>query len=215
MENIVARLEVKQLSDQGEFEGLASTFGNVDLMGDRIERGAFLESIGDPAKIKMLWHHDTREVIGVWDHLEETENGLLARGRLLKDVRRGAEVYTQMKEGALDGLSIGFSVPEHGAEIDPATRARVLTKIDLLEISPVTFPANPLARVTQVKASEIQDERAFELFLREAGFSKAFAVAVTCHGYRAASRRDDEGELLELGVSMKRLLSILDEGPKR
>ena len=92
-----------------------------------------------------------------------------------------------MREKVLDGLSIGYSIPDGGAEVDPQTRVRVLKKLKLWEVSPVVFPANPHARISTVKAADITDERQFEKFLCDAGFPNAFAKAVACHGFNKAA----------------------------
>lgn len=206
---ITAPFEVKA-ADDGTFEGLAATFGDIDQQNDVIEKGAFGASIADPSAVKLLWQHDTREPIGVWESLKETDAGLEAKGRLLLDVQRGKEAHSLMKAGALNGLSIGFRVPAGGAVIDKSTRVRVLKSIDLHEISPVTFPANAGAIITAVKAEEITNEREFERFLRDAGLPKELATAVTLHGWKAACRRDAEGDE-ELAASLGRAIGILND----
>ena len=67
----------------GTFEGLASTFGNVDLDGDVIEPGAFKDSIKQPGAVKLLWQHDAKQPIGVWKSIRETKSGLEVRGQLV------------------------------------------------------------------------------------------------------------------------------------
>ena len=217
-ERIDVPFELKRLHplvlDDGEevgaFEGLAATFGDADLVGDVIERGAFRGAIAAPRKVKMLWQHDAAEPIGVWEALEETDEGLAVRGRLLMGVQRAAEAHALLRAGAVDALSIGFNVPEGGAVIDRATGTRHLRQVDLWEISIVTFPVNPGARVERVKARDAAEDtprdittaREFEKFLREAGLPRAFAKAVTLHGFAGArtaiaGRRDAEGEGLE------------------
>lgn len=182
-------------TEVGTFTGMASTFGNVDLVGDRIAPGAFTQSIKNPRKIRMLWQHDIREPIGVWREMRETDKGLEVKGALVLDVRRAAEAHALMKEGALDAMSIGFRVPSNGWEIDKENQGRLLTKIDLLEVSLVTFPANPKARVQRVKS--IQTIREFETFLRDvAGFSHGRAKSVAAHGFKEATDPRDEADEL-------------------
>lgn len=206
---LITPWDIKAVGDDGIFEGLAATFGNVDLHGDRIERGAFAGATA--SRVKLLWQHDTRAPIGVWESIEETSDGLEAKGRLLLEVQQAREAHALMKAGALDGLSIGYSIKEGGADVDSTTRVRVLKKLELHEISPVTFPANPKARIHRVKAADITDEREFEQYLRDAGFSKAFAVAVSSRGFAAASRRDAEGEADELVASIRRGIQTLTQ----
>ncbi len=227
----IERVARAEGDDIGVFEGLAATFGDADLVGDVIAPGAFGASIAQPRTVKMLWQHDAAEPIGVWEELEETAKGLRVKGRLLMGVRRAEEAYALLRAGAVDALSIGFNVPEGGAVIDRATGDRRLGQVDLWEISIVTFPINPGARVELVKAAEaappprdITTTREFERFLREAGLPRAFAKAVTLHGFAGArtaiaSRREAEGEgLEELAAAIKRAtdrLSRLTRGYER
>ncbi|HSI42390.1 MAG TPA: HK97 family phage prohead protease [Xanthobacteraceae bacterium] len=152
-----ARLETKARAGalaavdvDGSFEGYAALFGRVDLGRDLIVPGAFTESLRrrGPAGVRMLFQHDPAEPIGVWLELKEDANGLYARGRLTPEVARAREVLALMRAGALDGLSIGFRTVE--GRTDPRSRVRRLSRVDLWEISVVTFPMQPDARVAAV-----------------------------------------------------------------
>ena len=101
------------------------------------------------AGVKLLWQHDAAQVIGSWLSIAEDSRGLFVRGQLNLDVAKAREVYALMKEGAVDGLSIGFRTQK--SVTDPATGVRRLQKVDLWEISIVTFPMLPNARVSSVK----------------------------------------------------------------
>jgi HK97 family phage prohead protease len=103
----------------------------------------------------MLYQHNPAEPIGVWQSLREDARGLYARGRLMLDVARAREVLALMRAGALDGLSIGFRAVS--GRRDAKTGIRRLAKVDLWEISIVTFPLLPEARVAQVKAGQARD----------------------------------------------------------
>src|SRR6185312_5787289 len=93
-----------------EFEGYASLFGVVDGAGDVVARGAFAASLRrrPPSDVRMLYQHFAHEPIGVWREIKEDQRGLYVRGRLTLDVVRAREVRALMKDGAIDGLSIGF-----------------------------------------------------------------------------------------------------------
>lgn len=145
-------LDLKRVEPDGAFAGYASLFDKEDLGRDVIAPGAFRASLAarGAAGIKMLFQHDPNEPIGVWDTLREDARGLWARGRLMLDVGRAREVLALMRAGALDGLSIGFRAV--GGRRDARTGIRRLTKVDLWEISVVTFPLLPEARVAHVKA---------------------------------------------------------------
>ena len=189
-------------SSVGTFRGLASAYNNEDLVGDIIKPGAF-GSI-NPKKIKMLWQHRSDQPVGVWTEFKDTSKGLEAHGTLVLEVQRAAEAHALMKAGAVDGLSIGFRIPPKGATFDDTTGKRIITKIDLWEVSLVTFPANPKARIASVKGSDMT-VREFENFLRdEGGFSIDQAKRITSSGYHPDQAARDEAD-----EGMKRLSDAL------
>lgn len=148
-----AGLKLKALNTEGCFEGYASLFEQEDLGRDIVLRGAFQESLrksGVP-RVKMLFQHDPNEPIGVWREIYEDARGLYVCGQLMLDVARAREVLSLMRAGALDGLSIGFRVLE--GRRDPKTGIRRLKKVDLWEVSIVTFPMLSTARVQAVKSN--------------------------------------------------------------
>jgi HK97 family phage prohead protease len=149
-----APCDLKSVEADGTFAGYASLFGAVDLGKDLVMPGAFAESLAARGAhgVKLLFQHDPNEPIGVWLELREDWRGLFARGRLMPEVTRGREVLSLMRAGALDGLSIGFRTVQ--GRSDPASGVRRLDKIDLWEISVVTFPMLPEARVSTVKRRE-------------------------------------------------------------
>jgi len=146
-----APVDLKSVEADGTFSGYASLFGEVDLGRDVVMPGAFRDSLAarGPRGVKLLFQHDPNEPIGVWLDLAEDGKGLRARGRLMPEVTRGREVLSLMRAGALDGLSIGFRTVT--GRSDPKSGVRRLHKIDLWEISVVTFPMLPEARVSTVK----------------------------------------------------------------
>ncbi|WP_054209377.1 HK97 family phage prohead protease [Bosea vaviloviae] len=141
-----------RIRPDGLFEGYASLFGIADLGKDVVERGAFRDSLTrrGPAGVKLLWQHDPAEPIGRWIALTEDSRGLFVRGQLSLAVARAREIHALMREGAIDGLSIGFRSEK--ARTEPRSGLRRLERIDLWEISIVTFPMLPQARVSAVKA---------------------------------------------------------------
>jgi HK97 family phage prohead protease len=195
-------LDFKTVEADGTFEGYASLFGSEDLGHDIVEPGAFRDSLAErgPRGIKLLFQHDPAEPIGVWNELVEDAKGLYARGRLMTEVARAREVLALMRAGALEGLSIGFRAVK--AIRDAETGTRRLQAIDLWEISVVTFPMQPEARVASVKrqrpfADHIPTERELERFLtRDAGMRRSEARAVVRSGLKSlAARRDAAGGL--------------------
>lgn len=141
--------DCKSVDAGGVFTGYAARFNAVDLGRDLILPGAFTESLArrGAAGVRMLFQHDPAEPIGVWQELREDAQGLFARGRLLPEIARGREVLALMRAGAIDGLSIGFRAVQ--GRTQPKTGVRRLSRIDLWEISVVTFPMQPDARVAK------------------------------------------------------------------
>jgi len=130
--------------------GYASLFGNKDEGGDVVAPGAYAASLErlKTAKrsVKMLWQHDPSKPIGVWEEIKEDAKGLFVRGRILSEVQAGTEALALIKAGAIDGLSIGYRTLR--AE-NSAKGGRLLHELELWEISLVTFPMLPEARVEQ------------------------------------------------------------------
>ncbi len=187
--SLITPLDLKSLDPNGVFEGYASLFNREDLGRDVILPGAFADSLKKRGTtgIKMLFQHDPSEPIGVWETLREDARGLFARGRLLPDVVRSKEVLALMKAGALDGLSIGFKAI--AARRDRASGIRRIAKIDLWEISVVTFPMMPEARVAAVKTGPRvkpgTSEREFiDWLTRDNGFTRSEAQAFVAHGLK-------------------------------
>ena len=144
---------VEDVAADGTFTGHAALFGVEDLAHDVIEPGAFAASLARRGAegVKMLWHHDPAEPIGRWLEIREDARGLFVRGRLLPGVARAREAATLMKAGVLDGLSIGFRTVDGRRE--RGGRIRRLKAIDLWEISIVTFPMQPDARVARIETA--------------------------------------------------------------
>jgi HK97 family phage prohead protease len=207
---IVRPLNIKALDDSsGTFEGYGAVFGNIDSYGDVITRGAFQNylSMNKPSNVKLLWQHNTEEPIGVYDDIQEDENGLYVKGRLLiDDVDRAKECYALLKAGAISGLSIGYTVNQNGSKMG-IDGNRYLSDLKLWEISVVTFPANPEANIESVKNMTIKD---FERFLRDAGFSKSEALQIASHGFKSRNRCDTENDdLTSLLKQLNELNSII------
>lgn len=200
---------------KGSFEGYGSVFGVQDSYADIVKKGAFRSTLKDwktRKKLpKLLLQHgggfwggaaDDMVPVGKWDEMFEDETGLFGRGHLFDiDTDRAKSTYAAMKEGELDGLSIGFQTKK--SETDEETGMRTLTEIKLWEVSLVTFPANDPSRVSDVKStSSLPTEREFERWLqREAGLTEDQAKATIAKGYRQVRREampsdDAYGDLL-------------------
>lgn len=178
-------------------EGWASTFGNVDSDDDIILPGAFAASVKDRMP-KMCWQHDSRQLPGIWTEAYETPQGLYVKGKLLPTTL-GNDAYELLKAGAIDRMSIGYSPKDF--HYDTTTGIRTLKQIDLWEVSLVTFPANDMARITNVK-SKPADERELEQILRDAGYSRREAKALISGGFKALEpQRDADPEVLTTTIN--------------
>lgn len=129
-------------------EGYASLFGRRDQGGDVVRSGAYaasLKALGAAGRrVKMLWQHDPAQPIGIWDEVREDATGLWVKGRILTEVEKGREAAALLAAGAIDGLSIGYRTLR--AERDGKGQ-RVLSELELWEVSLVTFPMLAEARV--------------------------------------------------------------------
>lgn len=196
------------VADDGTFEGYGSVFGVVDSYNEIVAPDAFSESLAELAakkrRVPVLWQHRSDQPIGVYDEIVEDDTGLFVKGSLLiGEVGQAKEAHALMKAGAVTGLSIGYWVRE--SSYDEKTGIRTLTKLDLVEVSLVTFPANDDARVETVKFKlahgELPDIREFEKLLREAGFSKTQAAVVAGHGLPELLRREAVGDATKEGAA--------------
>lgn len=145
--NKTFKFEIKQYGEPGTFEGLASTYGNVDLGGDIVEPGAFYKTIQDKGgNFPILWQHNSDKPIGI-GKVSDSANGLVIKGELVLESPTAREAYALLKAGVLKGLSIGYDKVRD--EVKGAVRH--LTELKLWEVSLVTFPMNEMAMVSAVK----------------------------------------------------------------
>lgn len=188
------KFEIKSISEDGIIEGYGSVFDVKDSYDDIIKPGAYLDTLKAHKSAgtmpAMLWQHDSAQPIGVWLEMVEDEKGLRVRGQLLLTTVRGREAYELLKAGAMNGLSIGFMAKSWSYEGE----LRILTAIDLWELSVVTFPANTKATITGVKSGEALTARNAEHILRDAGFSKADATAFVSRVMKLGEERRDAAQ---------------------
>lgn len=208
-------------NDQMAFTGYGAVFGNIDSYGDAIQKGAFRETIRESKKTGiwpslMLQHGgwglnaDDLTPIGIISEMDEDDIGL-KMDAVLADIARGRDAYTLMKmtpRPAINGLSIGYIPVEWKRNVNPkeGEASRTLTKIKLMEVSLVTFPANTEARVTSVKSG--LDIRTAERALRDAGYTRSEAKAILSRGYKSLSQCDADA-MDQLTEQIKRNIAIL------
>jgi HK97 family phage prohead protease len=189
------------------FEGYGSVFGVEDSYGEIVAAGAFADSLKDLASksrvVPVLWQHRSDQPIGTYLEITEDDHGLFVKGQLLiGDVGQAREAHALLKAGAVTGLSIGYWVRE--SSFDEKTNVRTLIKLDLVEVSLVTFPANDDARVEAVKFKlahgQLPEVRELEKLLCEAGFSRSQAKVVAGHGLPELLRREAGDAAANAGV---------------
>ena len=203
--NVAAEVEAE--TDQGELVAYASTFGNVDLQGDRVVRGAFRKSakrIRDGQTIPLAWGHDLhgspQNLVGEIHHAEEDSEGLLIRARFDLADAVAAKAWRLVKRGQIDHLSIGYRVPPHGQRRG-RDGVNELLEVDLKEVSLVLEPANPRARVVSFKSEPDRPDlrartRALEADLAAAGIQlPADPHALRARGERLAISTIDTEDL--------------------
>lgn len=159
-----------KLEADSTIQGYASLFSEVDQGGDAVAPGAYQASLRALAargsRVKMLWQHDPAQPIGVWDELREDARGLWVKGRILSEVAQGAEAMALIAAGAIEGLSIGYRTKR---ACKGENGGRVLHEVELWEVSLVTFPMLPTARIAAKTSSEADDSlRALAAQLRRA-----------------------------------------------
>ena len=204
-------IEEKSVNEEGGFAGIGSTFGNIDLGGDKILKGAFDNTLTDwqsKGQLPMMpWYHDMRSPVGEWEDMSVNGKGLKAEGFLWvagnkanrHPIEESAKVHNLMKSNGPKGLSIGYVPTKKSYETVKGATIRVLEDLELLELSPVPFGMNPKALITNVKSLESEakllTERQLEDYLRDAGFSRNEAKAFLSKGFQGlVDLRDADSE---------------------
>ena len=203
------------VAENGLFEGYACLFGKEDLGRDIIRPGAFAKSLTRRGTdgVKLLYQHDPAQPVGQWLSINEDGKGLFVRGQLALEVARAREILSMMKAGILDGLSIGFrTILGH---TDQQSGIRQLVELDLWEISIVTFPMQPDARISSVKtcldAATVANRQAPPIskrilerkLMQDAGLSRSQARALLAQGYPGLLGKQDAATMGALNPSIR------------
>jgi hypothetical protein len=203
----------------GQFEAYASVFNGNDAFKDTIHPGAFEKTLIERKKpVRMFWQHDPSIPIGKWLDLREDDNGLLVRGEFTPGNTNSENAWASMKHGAIDSLSIGFRIPKGGSiakaqECDCGpddwcmhTAGRDIKEIDLIEISPVSLPADANASVSAIKMEQVKSLRDAELLLRDsAQFSRKMATSFVSQ-LKTLCQSDSDAELRQQITELERQL---------
>lgn len=187
-------------AETGKFTGYASVFGGVDSYGDTIMPGAFAETLAKNGLPKMFFNHEWDMPIGKYTFAQEDQVGLKVSGEYTPELGIAEDVYAAMKHGTIDGLSIGGYLA--AGDYEETERGRIIHRwTNLVEISPVVFPADSAARVGDVKSinfeallPECKTERDIERLLRDAGLGKWEAMATVSRVKAIIDGRDAQGD---------------------
>ena len=201
--------EIKMDGETGKFSGYASVFGGVDSYGDTIIKGAFESSLRN-GKPKMFYNHDWNMPIGKWTKAKEDDKGLFVEGELTPGLSLSADVRAAMQHGTLDGLSIGGFLKK--GDYEDTEGGRIIRKwTNLMEVSPVVFPADGAARIdlSSVKSMDFESllpecktEKDIEKLLRDAGLGKWEAMAIVSTIRNIVKGRDatDDSEAIQAAI---------------
>jgi HK97 family phage prohead protease len=220
--NPLIECQLKSDSDEpGVFEGYASKFDQVDKVGDTILKGAFAKSL-ITNNVKGFLNHDSSDVPPIdWLELKEDDVGLYAVGKVDLEHHMGKSIYSALKRGAIDGLSIGFTAKPGDFEVKKGYEGkgngnRTYKNLHLMEISPVTWPCDEGARIQSVKMADanLVSLKDCEHYLRDAwGLSKAEATEIVSRVAKIV--RGDPGEKQEqTAMDVKLADAILSFGKR-
>lgn len=171
MEYKSCQTEIKEIDHSGTVIFYAAVFGNEDLGGDTLSRGATTKTIQENVKnIRHFKHHDSSLMPGVIQEIKEDSYGLLVKSKLILSTQIGKETYEEYKAMAEVGKSMDHSIgyrtiKSENDTSNPDIYRRILKEIQLFEVSTLTaWGMNPLAHTVSVKSLEQLD---FNLLLKE------------------------------------------------
>lgn len=145
---VATEIRAVDTDDGPVIEGYAAVFDreSEDLFGfrEKIQRGAFAKTLSEKPDVRALWNHDHGQVLGRTKsgtlELEEDDTGLKMR---LRPPESAADKIESIRRGDVDGMSFGFRVIKDSWDSSSSPQMRTLQEVELIEVSPVTFPAYP------------------------------------------------------------------------
>ncbi|MEM8825761.1 MAG: HK97 family phage prohead protease, partial [Pseudomonadota bacterium] len=123
-------------------------FDVPDRGRDVVRKGAFASA----GPVPLLWQHGAERPVGRVVDAVEDARGLRVVAELAAGSRAADEAAALIRAGALNGLSFGYRTKR--ARADRARGVRELLSVELVEVSLVTFPMQPLARVVSIFGEE-------------------------------------------------------------
>lgn len=209
MDRINCPLEIKSAKEDGTFTGYAAVFGNIDLGYDVIEPGAFKKAkTTSDGMLRIAIGHRLDQLAGKASFYQD-DHGLRVEGKLSLGVSYVKDAYELMKDGVLNGLSVGFNILRGGYDYEQRAGkdVRVIKAAELWEFSIVPFGMNPEALVDSVKAASIRD---FEAQLRGLGYSQTEAKTLASGGFRSLNHREGEADSEMLADQLKTLTTAFN-----
>ncbi len=204
--------ELKALDGQeGYVEGYASVFNSVDSVGDTIHPDAYKAVLENNEMPKMFFNHDEYSLpIGKWTSMEVDEHGLLLKGQLNLELEEAKNIYSSLKFGSLNGLSVRILYQRKDVQkMDNGTRL-IKSVARLPEVSIVTIPCEQKATLTNIKS--LSTVRDFENALRDLGASHKEALTLISQAKRLFGNQSDsdnrENVNKELAVRLNRISQL-------
>ncbi len=175
-DQIISNLIIKSATENGTDKGIyilgyASVYNVADQHNDLIIKGAFAEQQIDHQNVKLLWQHDCTKPIGLIQSLAEDDYGLKIEGIINHNIETGREAIELVRQGAVDGLSVGFNIKLANYN---NLNQRIITKAQLVEVSIVTFPANYQAKITHITKTTTKQSHDFPAEKQDNLFDKPF-----------------------------------------
>lgn len=187
---------------EGIFEGYASVFNSIDKVNDTIAPGAFAQTLASEQVVKMFVNHQQHEIpVGDWQDMREDDYGLKAVGVIDMNHKDGPSIYSALKRGAMDGLSIGFTMSEGDFETK-GEGGRLIKNMNLMETSIVSFPCEGRALITAVKSDilGLRSLKDLENFLRDVGGFSASMAKVFVSQVKSVTRDEWGDEQIAMRV---------------
>lgn len=208
--------ELKALNEEkGMVEGYASVFGSIDSVGDTIDPSAYNNILGSMPK--MFFNHDTTDVpIGKWTEMSVDDKGLKVKGLLNLELEDAQKIYSAIKFGSLNGLSVHLMFTDDDIEVNKKDGTRIIKNVVRMpEISIVGIPCEQKAQLTSYKSFEtIASVRDLEKALRDLGASQKESMTLISQAKKIFASQSDSDEksldLKDISARLSRINSLME-----
>lgn len=195
---------IQEVEGVGQFEAIVSVFGNVDVVGDRVVKGAFANSLkkwedvrqsGDSG-IPVVWTHDWNgldSIVGEVVEAEERDEGLWVKGQLDMEEEFAQKLFRKLQKRRIREFSFAYDIVNEKEQ----NGANELLELDIIEVGPTFKGANPDTRLIGVKAGRVLSAKN-ESKIREAVQMHTAAVKLLSEVLGSiSSGEDDDGKAEE------------------